>query len=417
MKKIYTLILSALCVSGASAASYQALSANKLDAQMMNQITLTKKASQQAATVKAAPEMSTMKAAIDDYVGEWEWLYSSLASQSAATGSCVVTAGDGNTLNFEFVAESGLKFTVEGTYFTFQGKVEIAQQSLGINIVDQNDAVIGEAYFYNIGANNDGFVINSTPITATYDETSNSFSLAGNICIGTLDFKGMLDIYQNNTMQVPVDWDSHNAKYFDGIFAPMYGITENQMVEFDVEVLENPANPGYFRMKNPLIEINGAACNIDVDATDPEYVLIPQTNTNYTDKSDGITYIISQSYAMANMVAPEKQLDKAGFLAQRGDYNITFDKAAGRITFPGNCCFFMWPKSSIPNNLYTAQAAFAGYLQFTDDNAGISDVTVGGDANAPVEYFNLQGVRVNNPENGQIVIRRQGNKVSKVYVK
>ncbi|MCH5240508.1 MAG: chitobiase/beta-hexosaminidase C-terminal domain-containing protein [Muribaculaceae bacterium] len=38
------------------------------------------------------------------------------------------------------------------------------------------------------------------------------------------------------------------------------------------------------------------------------------------------------------------------------------------------------------------------------------------DANAPVEYFNLQGVRVANPENG-IFIRRQGDKVSKVVVR
>lgn len=38
------------------------------------------------------------------------------------------------------------------------------------------------------------------------------------------------------------------------------------------------------------------------------------------------------------------------------------------------------------------------------------------DENAPVEYYNLQGVRVINPENG-LYIRRQGNKVTKVLVK
>lgn len=38
------------------------------------------------------------------------------------------------------------------------------------------------------------------------------------------------------------------------------------------------------------------------------------------------------------------------------------------------------------------------------------------DENIPVEYFNLQGIRVANPENG-LYIRRQGNKVSKVLVK
>jgi hypothetical protein len=33
--------------------------------------------------------------------------------------------------------------------------------------------------------------------------------------------------------------------------------------------------------------------------------------------------------------------------------------------------------------------------------------------NAPVEYYNIQGMRINNPEAGQLVIRRQGTSVSK----
>ncbi|MDE6927471.1 MAG: hypothetical protein K2P06_01965 [Muribaculaceae bacterium] len=37
------------------------------------------------------------------------------------------------------------------------------------------------------------------------------------------------------------------------------------------------------------------------------------------------------------------------------------------------------------------------------------------DANAPVEYYNLQGVRVMNPENG-LYIRRQGKNVTKVIL-
>lgn len=40
-------------------------------------------------------------------------------------------------------------------------------------------------------------------------------------------------------------------------------------------------------------------------------------------------------------------------------------------------------------------------------------VAVNFDENAPVEYFNLQGVRVTNPENG-IFVKKQGNKVTKV---
>jgi len=47
-------------------------------------------------------------------------------------------------------------------------------------------------------------------------------------------------------------------------------------------------------------------------------------------------------------------------------------------------------------------------------STGIEDIVV--DENAPVEYYNLQGVRVANPENG-LYIRRQGNKATKVLVK
>ncbi|MDE6121264.1 MAG: DUF5017 domain-containing protein, partial [Muribaculaceae bacterium] len=48
------------------------------------------------------------------------------------------------------------------------------------------------------------------------------------------------------------------------------------------------------------------------------------------------------------------------------------------------------------------------------ETTSISDTIA--EENAPVEFFNLQGIRVANPENG-IFIRRQGSNVSKVYVK
>lgn len=48
--------------------------------------------------------------------------------------------------------------------------------------------------------------------------------------------------------------------------------------------------------------------------------------------------------------------------------------------------------------------------------AGIEKVTVD-NINAPVEYYNLQGVRVDNPESGQLLIRKQGTNVCKVLAK
>lgn len=64
---------------------------------------------------------------------------------------------------------------------------------------------------------------------------------------------------------------------------------------------------------------------------------------------------------------------------------------------------FYLPESSEANTLVIFNAA-----------AGVKNVTV--DNNAAKEYFNLQGVRVANPENGLFIVR-QGNQVSKVLVK
>lgn len=49
------------------------------------------------------------------------------------------------------------------------------------------------------------------------------------------------------------------------------------------------------------------------------------------------------------------------------------------------------------------------------DSSAITEIEAA-DNDAPVEYFNLQGVRVDNPANG-LYIRRQGNKIEKVVIR
>ncbi len=49
-------------------------------------------------------------------------------------------------------------------------------------------------------------------------------------------------------------------------------------------------------------------------------------------------------------------------------------------------------------------------------NGGSAVAEIAADENAPVEYFNLQGVRVNNPANGLYIVK-QGNKVEKRIIR
>lgn len=68
--------------------------------------------------------------------------------------------------------------------------------------------------------------------------------------------------------------------------------------------------------------------------------------------------------------------------------------------------------------LATSDATQVGYTTYTFEQkqTAITDIEAEFDENAPVEYFNLQGIRVDNPSNG-LYIRRQGNKVEKILVK
>ena len=64
----------------------------------------------------------------------------------------------------------------------------------------------------------------------------------------------------------------------------------------------------------------------------------------------------------------------------------------------------------------TSRSAMSNAIELTLSN-GVEDVSMD-DANAPVEYFNLQGVKVgaDNLTHG-IYVRRQGRSVSKIVIR
>ncbi len=102
--------------------------------------------------------------------------------------------------------------------------------------------------------------------------------------------------------------------------------------------------------------------------------------------------------------------------------SILFD--AGGLTCSKNTPFYLREVSVVPvekltNCAATAEGittvvAEAPELVTISGGAGVENIDVEA-ANAPAEYFNLQGIRVAEPANG-IFIRRQGNKVTKVVL-
>lgn len=99
---------------------------------------------------------------------------------------------------------------------------------------------------------------------------------------------------------------------------------------------------------------------------------------------------------------------KGAFTANVGTVEGSGEGANNPITWTGS--------TTQPLVLTSAKQIRFSYIEVTTTGfSGVENVTVS-DENAPVEYYNLQGIRVANPENG-VYIRRQGNTVTKVLVK
>ena len=85
-------------------------------------------------------------------------------------------------------------------------------------------------------------------------------------------------------------------------------------------------------------------------------------------------------------------------------HNATLSGAPKRIRFYVTAVDAAGNTSKISNSIVTEATSEAGIVEVET-----------ADDNAPVEYFNLQGIRVVNPSNG-IFIRRQGGKTSKIIL-
>lgn len=200
-----------------------------------------------------------------------------------------------------------------------------------------------------------------------------------------------------------------NGKYKDNIVAPMFDEQGAELTDFaDVDVYYSTNGDNIFKVINPLVAmytsfgwIGEESPAMLVDATDPNNVVVGLTETGvYANQQGDIYSYLSASYYV---LATGQSIQYTPATMSKNGNDVS-------VNFPAKSMLFMDPTSG--KAYYNSYEAV---LTFTIPGAtGIEDVTTA--TNAPVEYYNLQGVRVANPENG-IFIRRQGNVATKVLVK
>lgn len=208
------------------------------------------------------------------------------------------------------------------------------------------------------------------------------------------------------------DWaDCGTISFNEGIYPASYSDIDEETLTGTLQ--ESISTPGYFRIKNAYsthsaltpIEHTTHSHYIYFNATDPEYVYIEPSAIGAGTENYGHGVIFSRGWK---------------FLSQKADamaagFGGKYDKEAKTITFPADEMY-------LGEEQYSNGAFYRGSSAMTFDMSGYSAINnvlsdADADVNAPVEFFNLQGVRVANPTEGQLVIRRQGTKVEKVVLK
>ena len=103
---------------------------------------------------------------------------------------------------------------------------------------------------------------------------------------------------------------------------------------------------------------------------------------------------------------------------------VTGYEGAAATEWPDGLSFssgYVWTPTQDTNVFYLENTAESGMVAFVYAKVVFSNTPTGingisSDVDAPVEYYNLNGMRVYEPADG-IFIRRQGSKVSKVVLK
>ena len=229
-------------------------------------------------------------------------------------------------------------------------------------------------------------------------------------------------------------WSSlGNATMTEGFISAL--LPDNFPAEsYQVEVQRNIAKPGMYRIVNPYNPWSHAASYamnhdhshyiyFNADAHDNVYLMESALGLdlgNFGEAGIGSGY-----YDMLRQYGPEL-LEWIGVTSGGSitDNVLSFDNTADiKVYFLG---LGDWYNTNLKTNPDYNAETDDFYDQFLPgdfkldmtglDLSGISDITAD-DAAAPAQYFNLQGMRVQHPEAGNVYICRCGSKVQKIMIR
>lgn len=198
--------------------------------------------------------------------------------------------------------------------------------------------------------------------------------------------------------------DLGEGEYYDGLVCDVFtDLTSGE--HWTVKVQHNPSHAGWYRFMPfdgewPGVDIAGESqMYMIINASDPDKVYMCDTDKILT--VNGWQYIFSQD-------VPEN--------LENGSQYGTLDN--GVIEFPANSFLFYKcsPAASWDRTQKQTVNRTGSLKVVLPGSSGIDSVFSGQEAEEEAEYYNLQGMKVENPTCG-ICIRKSGKKIQKVFIR
>lgn len=231
------------------------------------------------------------------------------------------------------------------------------------------------------------------------------------------------------------DWeDIGNALFTDCLTEGLYSGTP-EYPTYEVPMQRNKIRNEQYRIVNPYANRPGEIEGVTYDSDNTFYMNL------VIEKFDGFSLVgiptfltglmkEGEGYYSVSNQAADLAKDTNDFLTIYTYYPGCFGMMEddGVIKYPSHCAIDMdyylnffgyFGTMTDYSTFYSAnskgnfQIVMPGY--FTPSGAGVEENLTEGEE--PVEYYNLQGIRVENPVPGQIVVRRQGKEARKVVFK
>lgn len=437
MRKLYTFLMAAAVALSASAIVRQKA--------VMPPVPLSVSVEQTSPLALKATAPTDVKAAafnsIADVAGEYSWSYWGLLSNDSGDREGIVTI---KVLNEEtgeiqidgiFSAGTGITGTIKGVVDLEAGTLTIAnKQDLGPDSYGDNN------WFYLKEIVDDELAdgaSDASNVVATLEGSTFTFPEDCIFAIGDFNDEelGWWKLTMENVFVFDDGGDDEDdsawvdfttATMYDGWIVPALKYSDGTYAEpedFPLEVMvkRNVENPNIIKIMNPYMEDSGFPLSggtsgaIIIDVTDPEFVLVmPGVFSGYTNGTNKVNcfnvegFWVAQGYTKEVIIAAFDEIEEWS--------NMTVDEGITTIYIP--TCRFNYPTASDKAYVWSDRGdAMKATIKINGSLSGIEEVNISNDENASVEYFNIQGVRVDKPQPGTVVIRRQGSKVSKMIVR